>query len=109
MTIETIESKLCQAIQARQQIIYTCTGGDHVPGEREGNPHIIYCTKNEHVPPLIHIWKTGGVQTDPSKPLPGWRCYHMSDIKLLSVGDQFDIEDTFNPDSKMYADTICSV
>ena len=107
MTIETIESKLCQAIQARQQIIYTCTGGDHVPGEREGNPHIIHRTKNGYV--MIHIWKMGGVSTDSSAPLPDWRSYHLSDIKLLSVGDQFDIEDTFNPDSKMYADTICSV
>ena len=107
MTIETIESKLCQAIQARQQIIYTCTGDNHVPGEREGNPHIIYRTKNEHV--MIHIWQTGGVSTDPGGPLPGWRSYHLSDIKLLRIGDQFDIEDTFNPDSKMYADTICSV
>ena len=102
-----IDPKLYQAIQTRQQIIYTCTGSRHVPGDRKGNPHIIYRTKNEYV--MIHIWKTSGVSTDSSAPLPGWRSYHLSDIELLSVGNQFDMEDTFNPDHKMYADTICSV
>ena len=103
----TVESKLCQAIQARQQIIYTYTGSKCALGEREGNPHIICRTKNGHV--MIHIWKTGGVSTNSSDPLPDWRFYHLSNIQLLRLGDQFDIEGTFNPYGKMYTHTICSV
>lgn len=105
----TEKNEICKAIQSQKQIVYTCIGEKHVAGDREGNPHILYQSKNGHV--LVHIWKTGGVQTDPSGVLPGWRSYHLSDIQLSQVGDSFETEESFNIHGKPYrnATIICSV
>ena len=101
------EQEICQVIQSRQQMVYTCQGENHVAGERYGNPHILFQTKNGHI--MVHIWKIGGVRTDTTKELPDWRAYHLKDIVLLNCNGNFSPESTFNPDAKIYATTMCSV
>ena len=99
------EQEICEAIQSRKQIVYTCTGGHHAAGEREGNPHIVYNAKSGRT--IVSIWKTGGVQTKPDGVLPGWRSYGLDDIQLLRCDGNFTPQPDFNPER--YYETLCRV
>jgi hypothetical protein len=104
----SVEKEICRAISAKKQIVYECHGETHVSGERIGNPHILFVTKNDFQ--MVHIWKTGGVSTNPDNSLPGWRSYHLKNIKNVSIlNDSFAVESSFNPEHHLYYETICSV
>ena len=102
----TIE-EICEVISAKQQISYDCPSGNHVAGERLGNPHIVFITKGGEE--VVLIWKLRGVQTDPSRPLPSWRNYKLRDIQILRTLEEFSPESSFNPNAPIYKRTICSV
>lgn len=104
----TTEHEIRRAIQEHRRIIYTYDRDGRAAGQREGNPHIVFYTKNRHH--MIHIWKTGGVSTDPTEPLPGWRSYYLEDLTVVEVQDiKFDVESTFKPESRRYHDIVCRV
>ena len=104
----TMEKQICRAIQEKRAMIYTCDRGDSVLGERIGNPHIVFCT-TRHLH-MVHIWKTGGVETDMDLPIPGWRLYYLEHLAVEKILDEtFTVEDTFNPDYRMYDDIKCMV
>ncbi len=103
------EQEMCQAVKAKQKIVYTYHREDCAEGKREGDPHIVYETVNGHL--LVDIYKTGGVQTDPSRELPCWQTYRLSDIVLVDTKDGFGVADGYNPQGGKYsrATTICKI
>ena len=106
----TTEQMLCQAIQDRRQIVYTYFRHERAEGKRFGNPHIVYHGKSGL---LVHIWKLGGVKTEPDKSLPDWRLYLLEHLRVICIENQktrFLIEQTFKPQSPMYrAGIVCQV
>ncbi len=100
------EKEMCLVIEARQKIVYTYNKERCAKGDREGDPHIVFCRKDGSL--RVHIWKTGGVQTTPDR-LPCWREYHLSDITILREKGRFEPHTTFNPYSKMYVTIRCSI
>ena len=105
----TTLEELKRAIKERRPVIFAYNKAEHKEGERQGNPHIIYHSSKSHTE-LVHIYKTGGVQTDPTQPLPGWRAYEPKYLEILRLEDSsFQVEETFNPHSKLYVNKVCSV
>lgn len=103
----TAETELRRAIQGRRKIVYTYDREDQAQGEREGEPHVLFFTKNGHL--MVHIWKTGGVQTDETKPLPAWRQYRLERLSVVEVQEEtFEAQDTFTSLAG-YAGIICHV
>lgn len=102
----TTEQEICRAIREHRRIIYTYDRPDRAQGRREGNPHIVFYTKNGHL--LVHMWKIGGVSTDPHAPLPDWRSYYLDNLTVVEIQEvRFDVESTFKPDSNRYHDIVC--
>ena len=106
---EQTKQKMCQAIREQRKIVYTYNKPNLVNGEREGDPHIVYVTKNGHW--MVDIWKTGGLITDYTKEFPGWSYYHLSYINILRLGDNFICHYKFDPRAPKFvnAKIICSV
>ncbi len=103
------EQEMCQAVKAKQKIVYIYNKEDYAEDEREGDPHIVYWTVNGHL--LVDIYQTGGVQTDPSRELPRWKTYHLSDIVLVDTKDGFGTAGDYDPQCGKYskATIICSI
>ena len=104
----TTEQEICRAIESRQQITYTHDRDGSAEGIRNGNPHIVYRAKNGHF--LVDVWKTGGVQSKPFTPLPGWQTYRLENLTVIDIlPEKFDIAPGFNSASSRYHDTTCHV
>ena len=100
--METLEI-LKMAIEQRKPISFQYNAVDKVVGVRFGNPHAIFIASTDNV--NIHIWKTGGVRSDATKPLPAWREYkikHIFDIKIIEDQGTFDLAEGYKPNSPMY-------
>jgi hypothetical protein len=102
---------LKKAIDLRLPIAFEYLAPDHVKGERIGNVHAVFIhptTQNIN----MDIFKTGGVSTDTSKPLPDWRQYklkHISKIVLLTNLPTFEPAARYNPVSPQYARVIFKI
>ncbi|MFP5042916.1 hypothetical protein [Parasediminibacterium sp. JCM 36343] len=105
--MDTIEL-LISAIEQKKQVSYEYDSPGRAVGVRIGNPHAIFISKAENV--NIDIYKTDGVKTDPTKPLPAWRQYKIKDIKNVVILDKgFSTADGYNPTSKQYARVLALI
>ncbi|MCK9398524.1 MAG: hypothetical protein M0Q51_00835 [Bacteroidales bacterium] len=104
--MDTIEI-LKTAIEQRKPISFQYNAADRAVGIRFGNPHAIFIASTDNV--NIHIWKTGGVSSDLTKPLPAWREYkikHIIGIKIIEDQGTFELADGYKPNSPMYKRAI---
>jgi len=101
--MDTLEI-LTKAIQQRKPISFEYNIEGRAIGLRYGNPHAIYLSSTDKV--NIHIWKTGGVKTDPAQNLPTWRTYsikHIENITIFEDQENFSLAVDYKPNSPMYS------
>lgn len=101
---------LKKAIQLQKPISYEYNAPDRAVGLRFGNPHAIFISTSRNI--NIHIYKTNGVKTDPTKPLPDWREYivkYITNITILVGHASFKVANGYNPNSKMYSRVIAKI
>ena len=106
--MESIIKSLCEAIHNRRAITYTYDPPEpgYAKGSRFGQPHAVFQASNGNM--LVHIYKTGGVQTDPSIILPDWQTYKVRYLQIVDgMGKQFSLAPNYNPHSRMYRQAIC--
>ncbi len=105
-TIET----LIEAINQRKSISFEYNKEGSANGLRFGNPHAVFLASTDEV--NIHIWKTGGVNTDPKKLPPIWKTYsvkNLENITIIQDTKKFDIAIDYKPNSPMYTKAIAKV
>jgi hypothetical protein len=103
-----------KAIHNRKPISFTLRKEGHVLGLRIGNPHAIFrhTLKNGEKKIYVDIWRTSGVITDNSKPLPDWREYvaiDLEDTNILESEPNFTPAESYKPDSDKYKEAIAKV
>jgi hypothetical protein len=101
--MDTLEI-LTAAINTRKPISFEYNLEGRAVGLRFGNPHAIYLSSVDKV--NIHIWKTGGVKTDPTQIIPLWRTYsikHIENITILEDKESFSLAADYKPNSPMYS------
>jgi hypothetical protein len=102
---------LTRAIKMQKPISFDYYAPEHAIGKRYGNPHAIFIhptTNNVN----IDVWKTSGVSTDATKPLPAWRQYRLEFIRHISIleaEESFTIARGYNPTSRQYSRVIVKI
>lgn len=98
------------AISLKKPISYEYVAENRVIGVRYGNPHAIFIATTGNV--NIDIYKTGGVSSDETKPLPGWRQYKLKHIVNVIINEdlpEFEIASGYNPNSRQYSRVIAKI
>lgn len=107
------EGIIIEAIAQRKPIEFEYNRPNKIFGMRVGNPHILFSgTTKEGLDRIwVHIAQTGGV-SDTLEVFPEWRVFiieFISNVRILNTEPIFELQDGYNPNAAMYANTIAKV
>lgn len=107
--MDTLEL-LTKAIKLQKPITFEYDVEKKVKGKRYGNPYAVFLhPTTDNV--MAHIFQTDGV-SDTKDEIPDWRSpllSHIKNIEILEDQDCFVIDESYKPNSSMYARVIAKV